>query len=63
MDEKCLLHTEIAKLRNENARLKAAVKAEREACAKVAEDTEFDSDADFYRPVFAAAIRARQSLG
>ncbi len=32
---------------------------EREACAKVCEDTDFDSDADFYRPDFAAAIRAR----
>ena len=38
----------------------AAAKAEeREACAKVCEDTEFDSDADFYRPDFAAVIRAR----
>ena len=32
---------------------------EREMCAKVCEDTDFGSDADFYRPDFAAAIRAR----
>jgi len=37
----------------------AGAAAEREACAKVCENTDFDSDADFYRPDFAAAIRAR----
>jgi hypothetical protein len=33
--------------------------AEREACAKVCEDTYFGSDADYYGSEHAAAIRAR----
>jgi hypothetical protein len=35
--------------------------AEREACAKVCEDTYFGSDADYYGSEHAAAIRARGS--
>jgi len=39
--------------------LRAAVLAEREACAKVCEEMETCSDAEFYGYEFAAAIRAR----
>jgi hypothetical protein len=41
------------------AMIKEAVDAEREACAKVCEDTYFGSDADYYGHEHAAAIRAR----
>jgi len=41
------------------AMIKEAVEAEREACAKVCEDTYFGSDADYYGREHAAAIRAR----
>lgn len=41
------------------ALIKEAVDAEREACAKVCEDTYFGSDADYYGREHAAAIRAR----
>jgi mannitol-1-phosphate/altronate dehydrogenase len=39
----------------------AVQEAEREACARVCEEIEFDSDAVFYSHEFAEAIRARGS--